>query len=111
VAAADAARKRAISSYLAYRRDGGQNLSGRGEIFGLVAQAIAGGQIPATEAQLAQLEERANLPAYLKVLIPKLQAILHGSRDSALAADPDLRCEDAAEFELLLEALARSGAA
>jgi tetratricopeptide (TPR) repeat protein len=111
MAAADAARKRTIDAYLAYRRDGGQNLSGAGEIFGFVAQAISAGQVPAAEAQLAQLEARAELPAFLKPLLPKLQAILRGVREPSLAADPSLDYDDAAELILLLEQLARGAAA
>ncbi len=43
--------------------------------------------------------------AYLKPLIPKLQAVLRGERDPSLAADPDLDYDDAAELQLLLEHL------
>ena len=107
-AAANAARQRAIDAYLAYRRDGGENLSGGAQIFDLVAQAIAGNQIPAAESQVAQREARADLPAYLKALLPKLKAILRGARDPSLAADPDLDYDDAAELQLLLEHLARN---
>ena len=38
-------------------------------------------------------------------MIPKLQAILRGDRNPALAADPDLDYDDAAELQLLLESL------
>ena len=107
MAAASAARQRAVDAYLAYRRDGGENLSGSARIFGLVAQAIAGNQVPAAEARLSQLQGRTDLPARLKALLPKLQAILRGARDPSLAADPDLDYDDAAELELLLEHLAR----
>ncbi len=41
------------------------------------------------------------------MLIPALQAILDGSRDSALADNPDLYYTDAAELRLLLDKLAR----
>ncbi|MCZ6653650.1 MAG: hypothetical protein O7D91_11565 [Planctomycetota bacterium] len=39
-------------------------------------------------------------------LIPTLQAILDGSRDAALADNPDLGYDDAAEVRLLLDKLA-----
>ncbi len=104
--AADVARSRAIEAYLAYRRDGGENLGGGGEIFRLVEEAIAGDQIQPAEGQLAALGSAANLPAHLKPLLPKLQAILRGARDPALAADPDLDFDDAVELTLLLESLA-----
>ena len=42
-----------------------------------------------------------------KVLIPTLQAIPDGSRDAALADNPDLDYDDAAEVALLLETLPR----
>jgi len=41
----------------------------------------------------------------LKPLIPKLQAILAGSRDLGLTADPELDYHDAAEILFLLEKL------
>lgn len=40
------------------------------------------------------------------MLIPTLQAILDGSRDAALADNPDLEYDDAVEVRLLLETLA-----
>ncbi len=36
-------------------------------------------------AELARLLEDADLPAWAKVLVPTLQAILNGARDAALA--------------------------
>jgi len=39
-------------------------------------------------------------------MIPKLHAILHGDRAPALAADPALEYDNAAELLLLLEKLA-----
>jgi len=41
----------------------------------------------------------------MRVVLPKLQAILHGSRDPALANDPALDYDDAVELRLLLERL------
>ena len=41
--------------------------------------------------------------AWAKVLIPTLQAIPDRSRDAALADNPDLDYDDAAEVALLLE--------
>ena len=40
-----------------------------------------------------------------KLMISKLQAILQGDRDPALADDPNLEYDDAVELKLLLEAL------
>ena len=75
-----------------------------------IAQAIQTGS-PSETTTLAQglaelLETEANPRG--KVLIPKLQAILAGSRDAALADDPALDYQDAVELQLLLEALGTS---
>ena len=43
-----------------------------------------------------------------RALLPKLQAILSGSRDVALADDPALNYQDAVELKLLLESLGAS---
>ena len=59
-------------------------------------------------AKLAQIRASPNVPAAGKLLIAKLQAILAGSRDPALAADPDLHYQYAGDIQLLLEDLAES---
>jgi len=54
----------------------------------------------------AILEARLKQPGihpYMKALIPKLQAILAGSRDPALAADPELPYDVAAAILWLIE--------
>jgi tetratricopeptide (TPR) repeat protein len=105
-AAAEAARRRAFESYLTYRRDGGERSpGGSGPLFRLVEEAIVEGGVPAAEESLAALAAQADLPAYLGPLLPKLRAILRGSRDPALAADPNIDFDDAAELTLLLESL------
>jgi len=106
--AAGEARQRALDAYLDYRRSGGENQTGHREIFTEVGQAVAAGQIDKTAAQLAGMLRRPDLPASLKVLIPALQAVLHGSRDPDLAADPNLYYRDAAELRLLVETLPES---
>ena len=104
--AAHAAWQKAFQAFLAYRRTGGENRRGSGpELCQLVAQAIQHNQLAPAEHGLAQLAARPDLPAYLKPLIPKLQAILRGDRDPALADDLSLDCDDAAELLLLLEQL------
>ena len=105
-AAAAEARGRAIQAYLAYRRDGGENQSPSPQLAAAVARAILSGETGAVAADLAQRLERTDLPGYLRALIPALQAVLGGSRDPALADDPDLDYDDAAELLLLLETLA-----
>jgi tetratricopeptide (TPR) repeat protein len=104
--AASAARAQALAAYLAYRRDGGESQTTASQLCGVVAQAIQQGNTDEAEQQLAQ-SLSTNTSDWLKALIPKLQAILHGARDPALAADSDLYYRDAVELLLLLEALNR----
>ena len=56
------------------------------------------------EQRLAE-PSRENLPSSSMALLSKLQAILRGDRDRALADDPDLFFMDTAELRLLLERL------
>ncbi|MEW6211487.1 MAG: tetratricopeptide repeat protein [Acidobacteriota bacterium] len=102
--AADDARQQAIQSYLAYRRDGGQSSQPGAQLCALAEQAITQGDTTELEQVLAQLS-REDVPPSAKVFIPKLQAILQGDRDPALADDPNLDYDDAVELQLLLEAL------
>jgi tetratricopeptide (TPR) repeat protein len=105
-AAAEAARQQARAAYLAYRRDGGQVAPGPGmQLCAAVLEAIQSHQIPAASAQLAALQSRTDLPAYLAPLLTALQAILSGRRDPALADNPSFNYADAAELLLLLERL------
>jgi tetratricopeptide (TPR) repeat protein len=103
-AAADAWQQ-AVKCYLAYRRAGGESQEPSAQLCTLIAHAIR--QRDTTEATqfLAQAAAAADTPAWLKAMLPKLHAILHGGRDSTLAADPALAYYDAAELLLLLEAL------
>ena len=93
-AAAQKAHTQAVQAYLAYRRDGGAPQNRRGE---LIASDPAG--------VLATLQQEPDLPPQLRALIPPLQAILSGSRDTTLADDPDLYFDAAAELLLLIERL------
>jgi hypothetical protein len=54
---------------------------------------------------LTELLNHPKITTSLKALIPKLQALLAGSRDPGLAADPELYYRDAAEILFLLEEL------
>ena len=103
-AAAANARAEAIRTYLAYRRDGGENQNPGAQLCALVAQAIQEGNITEVEQELADYLEPEAEP-WAKAMIPALQAILCGSRDAALAEDPALEYDDAAELRLLLEEL------
>ena len=83
-----------------YRRAGGESQSNRRQLF---AQAAT--EPEAAKNTLAELRKRPDLPLFLTTLIPLLEAVLNGSRDSALADDPNLGFDDAAELLLLIETL------
>ncbi|HSL82819.1 MAG TPA: tetratricopeptide repeat protein, partial [Thermoanaerobaculia bacterium] len=105
---AAAARDDAVQAYLAFRRDGGENHSPGGKLAAAVHGALSQGEPEAVEKladELAHLRESPDLPDWAPPLIPALQALLAGSRDPALAADPALDYDDAADLLLLLERL------
>ena len=106
---ADQARQQAIQKYLAYRRVGGENANAGAKLCTQISQAIHAGDTVAMAAKLAQIIASPNVPADGKLLIKKLQAILAGERDLALAVDANLHYQYAVEIQLLLEGLARSG--
>lgn len=105
--AATEARGQAVAAYLAYRRAGGESQSNTAPLFALVAQALQDGSPDALTTAAAQLAElaQADIPAWGLALLDKLQAILRGERDPALAADPALFYMDTVELQLLLERL------
>jgi len=103
--AAAEARRQAVQCYLDYRRAGGENQGPGAELYAMVRQAIEQGDTAQAGQLLAQLSGVADAPAWRKALVPKLQAILNGDRDSALAQDAALDYDDAAELQLLLESL------
>jgi hypothetical protein len=102
--AATQARQRAFESYLAYRRAGGQNMTRGAQLCDMASQAVQQGETTEMEQALAQLTG-ADVPPSVEALISKLQAILRGDRDPALADDPNLNYQDAVELQLLLEEL------
>ncbi len=102
--AAAQARQQAVQTYLAYRRAGGESRLPGAQLCALVAQAIQQRNTTEAEQRLAQILS-ADPEPWAQALIPKLQAILQGSRDPALATEPNLDFRDAAELQLLLEAL------
>jgi tetratricopeptide (TPR) repeat protein len=106
--AAAAARGQAIASYLAYRRAGGESQSDQARLFALVLEAIQRGETTEAEHTLSELSSRDD-PVWLQKLLAKLQAILRGDRDPALAADPNLDYCSAVELQLLLEGLGAKG--
>lgn len=108
--AARVAREKAVEAYLAYRRDGGENQTHHDEIFTEVVSAIEHavlehGATDEVRSRLAGMKRRPDLPPTLAALIPALEALLDGSRDRALASDPNLYYRDAAELLLQIEKL------
>ncbi|MBU1724199.1 MAG: tetratricopeptide repeat protein, partial [Gammaproteobacteria bacterium] len=103
-AAARAARQQAVAAYLAYRRDGGENHEGSDRLCRMILQAIQSdeteemGQALLPIAEMPEMEDK-------KPLIEKLQAILAGERDLAVAEDEELHYELAVELLVLLEQL------
>jgi len=102
--AAAAARQQAIAKYLAYRQAGGENQNPGAKLCAVVLQAIQQKQKGEAEKVLKQFLG-ADAEPWAKAMVPKLQAILAGDRNPALAQDPNLDYDDAAELQLLLERL------
>ena len=105
LAAAAEARRQAVQCYLDYRRAGGENQNPGAELYAMVRQAIEQGDTTQVGQLLAQLSGVADTPPWVEALVSKLQAILNGVRDPALANDPALKYDDAVELQLLLESL------
>lgn len=104
-AAAEQARAEARQLFLAYRRDGGENHSGGGRLCADFLRAMQTGQTAEMTALLQQLADDPERSDAFKALVSALQAILGGSRDPALAENPALYYQYAAEVQLLLETL------
>jgi tetratricopeptide (TPR) repeat protein len=102
--AAAEAKSKAIASYLAYRRDGGENHNGPGRISLAVTQALQSDD-PAQAATILQQLAADPEAAGLLPFIGALQAVVAGSRDPALADQPELGYTMAAEILLLIESL------
>lgn len=105
--AAEQAHQQAVATYLAYRRDGGESIVGGSTalLCEAVGQAIAEGRSAQAYAELVRLSKAPECPDCQKPLLTHLQSILAGSRDRALAADPNLEYFCAAELHLLLDRL------
>jgi len=103
--AADRARNQAIQLFLAYRRNGGENHSVSGRLCHEFRKALHENKISEMATRLTELSNNPEIDQSLKFLILKLQALLAGSRDPGLAADPELDNTDAAEILFLLEEL------
>jgi tetratricopeptide (TPR) repeat protein len=109
-AAATEAKRKAVESYLAYRRDGGENHDSDGRVCLAVTQALLAGE-PATAASfIQQLSADSDMPPWLRPFVQVLQAIVDGSRDRTLADNPELSYTMAAEIFFLLETLEQADA-
>jgi len=108
--AAQKARHGAMTTYLAYRRDGGESRDWGGQIVAPVAQAIAGGEGASAATALVQLQNDPEMPQFRQPLLQALLKIVAGERDPVLADDPDLYYRDEVELRLLLETLNRMSA-
>jgi len=100
--AAREARRQAVEAYLAYRRYGGESQTPGGRLCALVTQQPA-----EAGAILAQLLQDPETPTWGRTLIHALQSVLGGSREVALADDPNLNYADAVELLLLIESLSK----
>ncbi len=103
--AARAAWQQARAAYLAYRQQGGYAQYPGGKLVDQVLALLAQEKHAEVEASLKQLGEDPNTPDFLKQLLPAVTTILNGSRDPALADDPALDFDDAAEILFLIERL------
>jgi tetratricopeptide (TPR) repeat protein len=106
-AAAAEAKGKAIASYLAYRRDGGENHYAPGRIALAVTQSLLAGA-PAPAASLLQQQLPRFEAAGFGGFIRALQTIVAGRRDRTLADAPDLDYGMAAEILFLIETLEKS---
>jgi tetratricopeptide (TPR) repeat protein len=104
---ANLARRQSVQKYLAYRRAGGDNTNPGARLCAQIGPAIQSGETAALATRLQQIGASPNVPPTGKLLIIKLCAILSGSRDPALATDPDMHYQYAAEIQLLLEDLSK----
>ena len=101
--AAQKAKEQARELYLSYRKDGGIARSGSGRLADQIWAFIQADEAHKGVEPLLDLLNNSQTPEYLQFLIPKLQAILSGSRDPNLAADQNLNYADQAELLFLLE--------
>ena len=107
--AADEATRRAVSCYLAYRHDGGENHNPEGRISLDVTQLLLADDNATAISLLQQLATDSDTPGYAGTYIRALQVIVEGSRDRTLADSPDLDYQMAAEIIFLIETLEKHG--
>lgn len=98
------ANRNAVASFLQFRRDGGENTTIAGRAAALVHDALAAGG-PARAAELSAKLAADPENAVVEPFSRALNAIASGSRDPALADDPELHYALAAEILYLIETL------
>ncbi len=102
--AARSAWVQARDAYLAYRRQGGYAPNQGGQLCEQLLPALQQGASVEITQQLEQLAQ-ANIPDFIRRLIPKLIKIAKGSRDKKLGDDDTLDYDDAADVLFLIERL------
>ena len=100
--AAREAWQKAFVTYLAYRRDGGENHESVGRLCVEVGQAIQQGDMRKATQIIEPLLQNDDWP---KNFLHKLQSIIFGKHDMTVAGDENLHYKDAVELILLLEGL------
>jgi tetratricopeptide (TPR) repeat protein len=102
-AAAAEAKRHAVASYLAYRRNGGENHFVDGRLSFAVTKAIQAGDTSSASESLKQVAAEPSVQASLRAFVGVLQLIIEGNRDPQLADTPDLNYRMTAEVQLLIE--------
>ena len=95
----------ARAAYLAYRQQGGYAQRYGGKLVDHVLGLISQQKVDEIQPLFNQLAHDPNTPDSLKQLMQDVVTILNGSRDPALAGDPALGFDDAAEILFLIERL------
>jgi tetratricopeptide (TPR) repeat protein len=101
------ARAKAVESYLAYRRDGGENQFESGRLAQGITESLRAGSASEAASLLEQLAADPQAASLLP-FIYSLHVIVAGSRDRALADAPDLDYRMSAELLLLIDKLQQS---
>ena len=104
-AAAAESRRKALNSFLVYRRDGGENYEGAGRLSLAVIESLLAGNAAAATSLLTEAAADPEAIGSVAVFIRTLQSIVDGSRDRSLADAPDLDYQMAAEILILIETL------
>ena len=108
-AAARAAWQQARDAYLAYRQQGGYAQQPGGKLADWVWAMVQQGEAEAARQELGEIVENVEMPEWLKRFVPKLLAVLNGSRDPALAEDGELDYEKSAEVLFFIARLSSLG--